>query len=51
MYTVTDTKEITNDFTDLDAYYVGILDQCGEVGEWGLARSEHEGYISITRED
>lgn len=41
MYTVTDTKEITNDFTDLDAYYVGLIDRCEAVDEWNLAQSEH----------
>ena len=41
MYTVCDSKEIFNDFSDLDAYYVGITDHCDEVEKWGLAISEH----------
>lgn len=41
MYTVYDSKEITNDFTDLDAYYVGLIDSCDEVEKWNLAISEH----------
>ena len=41
MYTVVDSKEITNEFTELDAYYVGILDHCGDVDKWNLAVSEH----------
>ena len=51
MYTVADSKDIPNDFTALDAYYVGILDDCEEVSQWGLARSEHENDIPITQED
>ena len=42
MYTVYDSKEILNDFTDLDAYYVGILDDCDDVEKWNLAISEHK---------
>ena len=41
MYTVYDSKDITNDFTDLDAYYVGLKDNCEEVEKWNLAISEH----------
>lgn len=41
MFTVYDSKEINNDFTELDAYYVGIIDHCKEVRKWGLAESEH----------
>lgn len=41
MYTVYDSKDITNDFTDLDAYYVGLKDSCEEVEKWNLAISEH----------
>lgn len=51
MFTVTDSKEIYNDFTDLDAYYTGILKECPEVDEWRLARSEHEKGVSATQED
>ena len=51
MFTVTDSKEIYNDFSDLDAYYTGILKECPEVDEWGLARSEHEKGDSATQED
>ena len=41
MYTVNDGKWIINDFTELDAYYVGLTDHCDEVEKWGLAKSEH----------
>ena len=41
MYTVYDSKEITNEFSDLDAYYVGLIDHCEEVEKWHLAKSEH----------
>ena len=33
---------ISNDFTDLDAYYCGIIDRPAEADEWGLSPSEHE---------
>lgn len=43
MYTVgDDDRIIPNDFTELDAYYVGIAPRPDEVDEWGLALSEHE---------
>lgn len=41
MFTVYDSKTISNDFTDLDAYYVGLLDNCKDVRKWHLAKSEH----------
>ena len=41
MYAVSDGKEIFSDFTDLDAYYVGLIDRCEEAEQWGLAPSEH----------
>ncbi len=41
MYTVVDSKEITNDFSELDAYYVGLIDECADVRQWNLAPSEH----------
>lgn len=41
MYTVYDSKDIGNEFTDLDAYYVGLIDECAEVDRWNLAKSEH----------
>lgn len=33
--------KITNDFTELDAYYVGIIDSCDFVNEWNLQPSQH----------
>ncbi len=33
---------IPNDFTDLDAYYVGIAPRPAVADEWGLAYSEHD---------
>jgi len=42
MFTTCLGEDITNDFTDLDAYYVGICDGSSVVEEWDLAISEHE---------
>lgn len=42
MYTVSDGEEITNEFSELDAYYTGLLDYSGEVEKWGLLKSEFE---------
>ena len=42
MYTIAETHEITNDFTDLDAYYVGIAPRPAEAEQWGLGLSEHD---------
>lgn len=39
-----DYEKVTNEFTDLDAYYVGLIDQCDVVDEWGLIESEHIRY-------
>lgn len=33
--------EITNTFSDLDAYYVGLLDECDDVTKWGLGLRKH----------
>ena len=41
MHSVYDSKDIGNEFTDLDAYYVGLIDECPEVDKWNLAKSEH----------
>ena len=41
---VYDYERVTNEFTDLDAYYVGLIDQCDTVNEWGLVESEHVRY-------
>lgn len=48
MFTTYDAKyqtpyydKITNDFTDVDAYYVGLIDSCDFVDEWGLGASQH----------
>lgn len=49
MYTTYDAKKdipyydkITNDFTEVDAYYVGIIDSCDFVSEWNLKPSQHK---------
>ena len=43
MYTVADDdKIIPNDFTELDAYYVGIAPRPDIANEWNLALSEHD---------
>lgn len=49
MFTTYDAKNgnpyfdrITNDFTDVDAYYVGLIDSCDFVDQWNLKPSQHE---------
>ncbi len=42
MYTVSDSEEITNVFSELDAYYTGLLDYSEEAEKWGLLKSEFE---------
>lgn len=34
--------KITNELSELDAYYIGITDHSDTVAEWGLSPSEHE---------
>lgn len=34
--------KIANEFTPIDAYYVGIGERPSEADEWGLGKSEHE---------
>ena len=41
MYTVGLGGSITQKFTELDAYYVGLTDSCDLVETWGLAPSSH----------
>lgn len=48
MFTTYDAKKdipyydkISNDFTEVDAYYVGIIDSCDFVNEWNLKPSQH----------
>ena len=48
MYTTYDAKKdiayydkITNDFTEVDAYYVGLTGSCDFVNEWNLQPSQH----------
>jgi len=36
-----DTLEVTNIFSELDAYYAGLIDECAEVNEWNLGKSDH----------
>lgn len=33
--------EITNEFSNLDAYYVGLIDESSDVTKWNLGLSEH----------
>lgn len=42
MFTVTGASTITNEFSDIDAYYVGLAARPPEADMWGLARSQHE---------
>ena len=41
MFKVTDTSVIIDDFSDLDAYYVGLIDSHPDVEKWNLGVSEH----------
>jgi len=48
MFTTYDAKKdvpyydkITNDFTEVDAYYVGLTDSCDFVNQWNLQPSQH----------
>ena len=41
MYTVSFGAEIPQLFTQLDAYYMGLIDSCDEVTAWGLGKSAH----------
>ncbi len=36
-----ETLKVTNSFSELDAYYAGLIDECDEVGKWNLGKSEH----------
>lgn len=36
-----ETLEVTSTFSELDAYYAGLTDECAEVKEWNLGRSDH----------
>ena len=41
MFKVTDTSVIIDEFTDLDAYYVGLIDSHPDIEKWNLGISEH----------
>lgn len=48
MYTTFDANSetpyydhVSNDFTDMVAYYVGLIPSCDDVEEWGLGESQH----------
>lgn len=41
MYTVSVGVSIPQDFTPLDAYYLGLIDSCDEIYTWGLIQSTH----------
>lgn len=36
-----ETLEVTNIFSELDAYYAGLINECAEVKQWNLAESDH----------
>lgn len=42
MYSVCYGDEIIDDFSELDAYYMGIIDSCEEVSTWHLALSDYQ---------
>lgn len=41
MFRTYEGDKILSDFTELDAYYVGLIDQCDEVVEWNLGLSDY----------
>lgn len=41
MYIVTIEKEITQQFSEVDAYYTGLIDSCDQADIWGLGTSSH----------
>lgn len=41
MYTVSTEKEIFQKLSELDAYYIGLINTCPQVEEWGLGTSSH----------
>ena len=41
MYTVSTGKEIFQKLSEIDAYYIGLIDSCSQVDEWGLGTSSH----------
>lgn len=41
MYTTSLDSTIPQLFTQLDAYYLGLVDSCDEVTTWGLGKSSH----------
>lgn len=42
MYTVNLGEEITVEFTELCAYYIGLTDYCSVVSDWGLTLSTYD---------
>lgn len=36
-----ETLEVTSTFSELDAYYAGLTNECDDVKKWGLGISEH----------
>lgn len=42
MYTVSDGEEILNELSELDAYYLGLVESSADVEKWGLILSEFE---------
>ena len=41
MYATDPGYEIQNVFTDLCAYYIGLINSCSEVTKWGLKKSDY----------
>ena len=41
MYTVSTEKKINQQLSELDAYYIGLIDSCEQVDIWGLGTSSH----------
>lgn len=41
MNNISRTREVKNTFSELDAYYAGLTDECPDVEKWNLGISEH----------
>ena len=41
MYKITDSNEIVNDFSEIDAYYVGLIDNSNIVEEFKLKENDY----------
>ncbi len=47
MFRTYEGKKVYSDFTELDAYYVGLIEQCDEVDEWSLGLSDYINWYDL----